>query len=163
MCRVDLNPIRAGIAETPETSDFTSAQDRIISRQARKSLGKAHASLKPVEVQRCLTRARWLCPLRDEPNRRGFLAMDLDEYLALLDWTGHQVVAGKKGDIPEHLAPILQRLNIEGDQWLHSSQHFGSMFYRVAGKVSKMKERALATGQKWLKGIQAGHRAFLSQ
>jgi len=67
------------------------------------------------------------------------------------------------GSIPEHLAPILQRLDIEGDQWLHSSQHFGSMFYRVAGKVHKMKERALATGQKWVKGIGAGQIAFLSR
>ena len=159
---VDLNPIRAGKAETPETSDFTSAQDRILARQARKNL-KENTSAKSVEVQRCLKRAKWLCPLTDEPHRRGFLDMDLDDYLALLDWTGRKVVEGKKGSIPEHLAPILQRLDIEGDQWLHSSQHFGSMFYRLAGKVSKMRERALTTGQKWVKGISAGQMAFLSQ
>jgi REP element-mobilizing transposase RayT len=160
---VDLNPIRAGIAETPETSNFTSAQDRIIARQARKGLTKENTSLKPAEVQWCLNRASWLCPFRDEPNRRGFLDIDLDEYLALLDWTGREVVEGKKGSIPDHLAPILQRLDIEGDQWLHSSQNFGSMFYRVAGKVKKMKERALATGQKWVRGIRAGQTAFLSR
>ena len=78
---VDLNPIRAGIAQTPESSDFTSAQDRIIARQARKKQETAITMLEPAEYQRCLARAKWLCPLRDEPGRRGFLAIDLDDYL----------------------------------------------------------------------------------
>ena len=162
---VDLNPIRAGIAESPETSNFTSAQDRIVARLAKKKQmdTSIDITLNPEEEKQCLERAEWLCPLRDEPDRRGFLAMDLDDYLELLDWTGRKVVAGKKGSIPAHLAPILQRLDVDGEQWLHSSQHFGSMFYRVAGKVSEMTEKALLTGQKWLKGVQSGRVAFLSR
>lgn len=35
---VDLNPGRAGVAETPESSDFTSGQGRIVARQAGKRL-----------------------------------------------------------------------------------------------------------------------------
>jgi len=112
---VDLNPIRAGIAETSETFNFNSAQDRIVARQARKREDQRTAQLEPAEHRRCLEREKWSCPMRHEPNRRGFLAMDLDDYLALLDWTGRKMVEGKKGSIPEHLAPILRRLDIEGD------------------------------------------------
>jgi len=88
--------------------------------------------------------------------------MDLDEYLVLLDWTGRKVIDGKKGAIPQHLAPILARLHVEGDHWLHSCRHFGSMFYRVAGEARKMKAQALAAGQKWVKGMRASKAAFLA-
>ena len=159
---VDLNPIRAGLAETPETSDFTSAQDRIVARQAEKALTEVPGGLDPKEIRRCLDRAKWLCPLRDESHRRGFLAIDLDDYLTLLDWTGRKVVAGKKGRIPDDLAPILHRLRVEGDQWLYSAQHFGSLFYRVAGRAGRMRRKALAAGQKCVKGMRAGKLAFLS-
>jgi hypothetical protein len=40
MSYVDLNPIRAGIADTPEESDFTSIQERIRAWQAKSNASK---------------------------------------------------------------------------------------------------------------------------
>ena len=102
----------------------------------------------------------WLCPLQNEPHRKGFLDIDLDEYLALLDWTGRQIVEGKSGAIPDHLAPILKRLELNDHQWLESSQHFASYFYRAAGKATNMAKAAAEVGQSWLKGTQAGRTLF---
>ena len=60
------------------------------------------------------------------------------EYLSLLDWTGRQVVAGKRGSIPAHLAPILQRLGLDDESWLELAAGFGKLFHRVAGRVQSL-------------------------
>jgi hypothetical protein len=46
MAYVDLNPIRAAMADRPETSDYTSAQDRCRARQA-------HRGPRPRALSRC--------------------------------------------------------------------------------------------------------------
>jgi len=38
--------------------------------------------------------------------------MGLGDYLALLDWKGRQIRRGTRGKIPEHLKPLLDRLEI---------------------------------------------------
>ena len=86
---VDLNPIRAALAETLEVSDYTSAQRRI---QSLQSLDKSSDRfLAPLTIDE----------LRDELGARpsssgylcsdnGFLNMSIEDYLALLDWTARQ-------------------------------------------------------------------------
>lgn len=160
---VDLNPVRAEIAETPETSDYTSAQDRIIARQAKKEHAIRHSKpdkISLTELKERMTRDNWLAPLENDGHRRGYLHIPLDKYLALLDWTGRQIKEGKNGHIPGHLVPILERLEVEEKEWLSSCQHFGSLFYRAAGKARSMKDAAIQAGQKWLQGLSAGRVAF---
>jgi len=169
MAYVDLNPIRANVAETPEESKHTSAHARIVSRQARKRIrtlkakGKAglttrqRASLK-TEQKRSKTDC-WLLPLsaKAEPP---LLDMTLDQYLELLDWTGRQIRAGQRGHIPPHLSPILTRLQIDVTRWVETVLSFGSLFCRVAGKLDAILEAARQAGRKWLKGMQASRTAF---
>jgi hypothetical protein len=149
---VDLNPIRAALAQTPETSDHTSAQRRIQARQAAAAAlssptaasGEApvvapsatapDACLAPVALQEAATAPGPLPSL--SPARcsdKGFLPMSLHEYLELLDWTGRQMAAGKRGAMPAELEPILVRLGIPADDCLDLTQNFGRLFQRVAG------------------------------
>jgi REP element-mobilizing transposase RayT len=73
MCYVDLNPVRAGLTESPESSDFTSVQERIANRRT------------PVQQKR-------LVPLigneRQHADPDG-IHFHTDDYLALVDWTGY--------------------------------------------------------------------------
>jgi hypothetical protein len=175
---VDLNPIRVGVSETPEESDFTSAQDRIVARQARKKRSKLKkesqkrpskkGDLTPAQaelidqVKRALKRDTWLSSFGTfvEGKPKPFLNMELDEYLELLDWTGRQVKEGKPGKIPGHLANILERLEIEADSWVHTVLHFGSLFHRVAGKVQSILQATQRAGQQWLRGKPAAREVF---
>ncbi len=151
---VDLNPVRAGIAETPEQSDYTSIQDRIVSEKARKRRSKGKRKNRPL-----FRRDGWLAPIdirqRSDPgpkvsqsgrraSDKGFLPMNLQKYLELVDWTGRQISGGKRGKIPAACAPILKRLGLDRDSWCHLVNEFGKLFRRVAGTGDSLQESARA-------------------
>jgi REP element-mobilizing transposase RayT len=219
---VDLNPIRAEIAETPEDSAFTSAYDRIQARRERAS--KPATRDRALADQPCETSDAWLCeftldegnpdpvdrsgesvpisalgtsvasepdqaakvvpapqsvgsasstsspppsegvPLRvvfpSRASNRGYLAMELDKYLSLLDWTGRQLRASKRGAIPEHLAPILDRLGVRDANWLDTVRRFDGWFKRAAGRSNVLREAAARAARHWFQGVRAARQAF---
>jgi hypothetical protein len=64
---------------------------------------------------------------------KGCLPISVADYLNLVDWTGRQIVRGKRGSIPVELASILDRLGIAEGHWLPVITNFGRYFHRVAG------------------------------
>ena len=155
---VDLNPIRAKMAATIETSKNTSIFERIAERQ------------KPAKRSE-VSRDGWLAPLAGQQNSKAasdrrasgdeLLTLKLDEYLSLLDWTGRQVRADKHGAIPSDLAPILDRLKIQPDGWLHVVTQFGRLFKHAAGSPAKLAGHAKSLGLSWIKGIGPSRASFL--
>jgi len=90
MAYVDLNPIRANIANSPETSDFTSIQDRINS------------------VSEHGSQPNHLLPFTGNPTQTETVGLPykLIDYLSLVDWSGRSIVEGKRGAIPSDLPPF---------------------------------------------------------
>ena len=144
MAYVDLNPIRAGIADTPETSDFTSIQARI-EAQSNNAPSSGSPIITPPGL-RPFTGDETL-----EPAVPG-IPFHLLDYLELVDWTGRAIRDDKRGAIPGHLASILERLSINQDNWLTTVKYFGHRFPHVMGALDKIKNYAALVGQSWVRG-----------
>ena len=169
---VDLNPVRAALAETPEESEFTGAKDRVDDLNTRESKSTATHDW---ERSRRREKSGWLSPVEiDEkndpvgpdlnptprrPSAKGFLSMSLAQYLELLDWTGRQLNKAKRGSIPRHLAPILTRIGIDSNSWCDVVQKFGKLFKRVAGTTASLTEEAARRGQNYMHGPGASQLA----
>lgn len=172
MAYVDLNPIRAGIASTPEASDYTSIQER---------LGivpdvPAHASAREPHLdpaahrEDCVAGSRrrdaqrrppppgaLLLPFAGDaslPASETALPLGLRDYLELVDWTGRIVRADKRGAIPEQMPPILERLAIAPAQWVDATQHFGRRYFTAIGPPTTLDAWRERLGQCWVRGAR---------
>lgn len=101
MAYTDLNPIRAGIAETPEDSDYTSIKERLA------ALNHQQAT------------APYLHPFIGNPNNTmgTGIPFRLMDYIELVDWTGRELREGK-ASISSRLPPLLERLHMNQKEWL---------------------------------------------
>ncbi len=66
--------------------------------------------------------------------------MSVEDYLALLDWTARQPVAGKPGVTPADRPAILERLGLDADVWCELSRDFGTLFSLVAGRPAAIDQ-----------------------
>lgn len=152
---IDLNPVRAAIAETLESSGFTSVQRRIAALRASLAYNSSGDSQNEDLPDAQLPAAdAFLAPLEidernDQPglqpstggrrcSDQGFLSMPLAAYLALLEWTARQLTPGKRGATPETVSPIFERLEISPEVWCQLVGQFGALFSLVAGKPQQV-------------------------
>ncbi|WP_407333872.1 transposase [Enterovibrio sp. 27052020O] len=136
MAYVDLNPVRAAIADTPETSDFTSVKARIEAVETDKP---GAVGLLPFAGN----------PRKNMPDGIPFRLMD---YLELVDWTGRQCREDKRGHIDHHEPEILNRLGFDSDEWLstYAQVERGTLI----GSESSIKTALPLLGRKRLCGFR---------
>ena len=138
MAYVDLNPIRAKIARTPETSDYTSIKARIEGHNQNNILREAVSGMfDRGELNHFESPVRSLVPFsdaailqQDAGPRIECLPMREVDYFKLVDASGRAFVRGKRGRIDPALASILDRLELTGDQWTDASTAFRQHYRR---------------------------------
>jgi putative transposase len=91
---------------------------------------------------------------------QGFLPIEVKHYVMLLDWTGRELRAHKRGAIPDHLAPILDRLGLDRSNWVETVSGFGRMFKQAAGRSSALVDAAARSSRRWFQGMAAARAAF---
>ncbi len=162
MAYIDLNPIRAKIADRPERSHYTSGFRRIRARNRHRAADKIRAR-EPAKARELLTKVGlaanakhaedglWLTPLArcQAGESLANKTFTVDDYLTLLDATGRLLKAGKRGAIPPELAPILARLDLSVDAWLATMLGwrmfaFTSALGHAATRATEASKRGLA-------------------
>ena len=133
MAYVDLNPIRAAMAKTPEESDYTSIQERI--KQ---------------------TEGDWLAPFGGQSNKG--IPFGLADYLELVDWSGREVNKHKTGYIPETKPPILRRFQMDAVPVLDYLARDDFPPPSAIGPIDLLRAFAESVGRKFIKGHLLGSR-----
>ena len=123
MAYVDLNPIRANIANTPESSEHTSIKLRC---------EHAKQSQQPNR----------LMPFVGNPreNMPKGLPFELADYLQLIELTGRCIREDKRGFIEDSLPSILSRLNISAENWLIITTEFRTQFHGAVGHEDALSD-----------------------
>jgi REP element-mobilizing transposase RayT len=137
MAYVDLNPIRAKMAKTPETSAHTS-----IKKRAKAVKNKQH---QPKTLMPFVGNPRWDMP-------KG-IAYQLKDYCELVDTTGRCIREDKVGYIDKSQSPILERLGLSVDQWLSLTTEFEKHFCYAAGAELMMNEFKIHTNHLRMRGM----------
>ena len=135
MAYVDLNPIRAAMAKTPEESDYTSIQERIVA---------PHDSP--------------LLSFSDKVDEG--IPFNLKDYLELVDWGGREVKCNKRGYIPAHSPPILTRLKMDASPVLNYLAKDELPSFGALGPVSMLRVFAKSVGRRFVKGHTFGRQLF---
>jgi hypothetical protein len=134
MVYVDLNPVRAGIAEGVLDSRHTSVKQR----------------------------AEYMAAGRVDPNEKlrpiagigsSVLGLTNEQYIELVDWSGRQMYPGKRGKIEAHEPSALATLGVAARRWEHDLKGVGNGYWRVVGSAQELLDKAIALGQQWLKGV----------
>ena len=151
---IDLNPVAAGVATTPETSKHTSVRQRVQHARDEGQLAQlkdaARNGVAGSGATGNVEQTHWLCPLedrrrrgavREENAREGMVeGLSLGGYLLLVDYTGRLCRNGK-ARIGREVASILDRLGTNADVWEHRIKWLFSKSRLLGGYFATNRQR----------------------
>lgn len=162
MTYVDLNPVRAGMADDLNESDFTSIQKRIFDYvKARKKRNKtvrervANQEILKKELALDDLPQAGLMPFDGSSHTSTDRALPFtqEDYFDLVDSTGRVFRDDKRGAISRSSQRLLQQLNIDSTKWIEHIQKFGLNYASCVGSKDKIIHFSQRFEKAWSKGI----------
>ena len=140
MAYVDLNPLRAKMADSVESSEYTSAYQRI------HGVASIAEHDEPDGNQKAL---QGFVGDEHQSNPQG-IPYSLIDYLELLDWTGRILREDKRGAIYAQHPRLLTVLGLEDESWLELASGFGKNYQGAVGSLDELASFASHTGKRWI-------------
>lgn len=139
----DLNPIRANMADTPESSDHTSIKRRIEAAQK---------NTVPSQLMRFQGNAK-----KPESNSIPFA---LKDYIELVEWTGRVIHPNKRGFIQNDKPELLKRLKVSPEEWIELAEKFEDHFSTWVGNAQSLEQLSARRNLHHTAGSQRCRQAF---
>lgn len=131
MVYVDLNPIRAGIADDLADSKHTSVRHRI-------SLQAAQQMMTPLN--------------RAQADGGALNQMTVADYLDLVRWTAESQREERRSTSPNQQLPdLLRRRELDSDIWVSQYLPRSQHWQRALGPDDMLRSYARRVGQRWIK------------
>jgi REP element-mobilizing transposase RayT len=177
MAYVDLNPIRAGMSDSLDSSDFTSIQERLITH-AKKAKNRSYRqhrlltrrSAKHLVGRQSNKKQSALKQFADMPGLKNEqIPFSQLSYFELLESTSKALTLfdsdpGKATHVLEEKQSVLQEVGISADAWLKSVKYFHRHYAVAAGGETSLLEfhnSRIKAGvdfkypHKWIRGLHS--------
>jgi REP element-mobilizing transposase RayT len=156
MAYVDLNPIRANIAESLVESDYTSIQERIVLHAKTRAPGSPLAVRALAYDAASLPKLFSFAGAASRGNTAGSeqpaLPCSLASYIELLEWTGKPSGEGKRGEPDDSVRSILVDLGMTPNAWLHTVHNVRRGFGFAIGAAEALQRWREKLRRRWVKG-----------
>ena len=144
MAYVDLNPVRAGVAQTLKDSDFTSVQERLQDLERKRQNHRRQTA--PDALVPFATQATDSCTSLE-------LTPTLEAYIELLEWTGRAVAPGKRGKIVGPAPKLLADQGVSAGRWVEALAKHKVGAVAFLGSADSVQALANKRGKAWLRGL----------
>jgi len=76
-----------------------------------------------------------------------------EDYFELVEITGRQIAAGKRGFISSEIPPIVAQMGLKPERWIDHVQGFGRRYGGCVGSVLQMHDYSQNMSRHWGKGV----------